>query len=71
MHPARCPGVSVTITNMDTGSQRVVVTNESGVFRAPLLQLGRYTVSAERMGFEVRTGRHHLVAGQTSVCPSR
>jgi len=45
------PGVTVTITNTETGSQRVVVTNESGVFRAPLLQLGRFTVSAELNGF--------------------
>ncbi len=41
------PGVNVTITNTDTGSQRVVVTNVSGVFRAPLLQLGMFTVMAE------------------------
>ncbi|MEO6223840.1 MAG: TonB-dependent receptor [Vicinamibacterales bacterium] len=45
------PGVTVTITNTDTGSQRVVVTNESGVFRAPLLQLGKFTVMAELSGF--------------------
>ena len=45
------PGVTITVTNTDTGSQRVVVTNESGVFRAPLLQLGRFTVTAELAGF--------------------
>src|SRR4029077_12586424 len=34
------PGVTVTITHLDTGTQRVVVTNETGTFRAPLLPLG-------------------------------
>jgi hypothetical protein len=62
------PGVTVTITNTDTGTQRVVVTNESGVFRAPLLQLGRFTVLAELSGFSrfEQTGIG-LVAGQTVV----
>jgi hypothetical protein len=30
------PGVSVTVTNIDTGDTRSVVTNESGLYRAPL-----------------------------------
>ncbi|MDA1306829.1 MAG: TonB-dependent receptor [Acidobacteria bacterium] len=62
------PGVTVTVTNTDTGTSRVVVTNESGVFRAPLLQLGRFTVKAELSGFSTyeQTGIG-LVAGQTVV----
>jgi hypothetical protein len=62
------PGVTVTVTNTDTGTQRVVVTNDDGVFRAPLLQLGRFTVSAELSGFSKyeQTGIG-LVAGQTVV----
>lgn len=60
------PGVTVTVTNTDTGSQRVVVTNESGVFRAPLLQLGRFTVSAELQGFsKFEQVGITLAAGQT------
>lgn len=60
------PGVTVTVTNTDTGSQRVVVTNESGVFRAPLLQLGRFTVTAELTGFsKFEQVGITLVAGQT------
>ena len=60
------PGVTVTVTNTDTGSQRVVVTNESGVFRAPLLQLGRFTVSAELNGFsKFEQVGITLAAGQT------
>ncbi len=62
------PGVTVTVLNTDTGTQRVVVTNESGLFRAPLLQLGRFTVTAELSGFSKyeQTGIG-LVAGQSVV----
>src|SRR5687767_460760 len=62
------PGVVVTVTNTDTGDMRSVLTNESGVFRAPLLPLGSYRVVAELQGFR----RHEqtgvtLSAGQVAV----
>ena len=62
------PGVSITVTNIDTGDTRVVVTNESGLFRAPLLQLGTYRVAAELQGFRrfEQTGIT-LSAGRTVV----
>jgi hypothetical protein len=62
------PGVTVTVINTDTGTSRSVVTNESGVFRAPLLPLGTYRVSAELSGFRKfeQTGVS-LAAGQTAV----
>ncbi len=62
------PGVTVTITNTDTGDIRVVVTNESGLYRAPLLSLGSYRVEAELQGFKKfeQTGVT-LRAGQTAV----
>ncbi len=62
------PGVSVTLTNTDTGSSRTVVTNENGFYRAPLLPLGAYRVSAELAGFKTsqRTGIS-LSAGQAAV----
>src|SRR5688572_12323786 len=58
------PGVSVTLRNIDTGAERVVVTNNDGVFRAPLLPLGVFKLSAslqgfkayEQTGIEVRAG---------------
>lgn len=60
------PGVTVTVLNTDTGGVRVVITNEQGVYRAPLLPLGAYTVSAELEGFRKyeQTGLS-LRAGQT------
>ena len=46
------PGVTVTITNVDTGAERSVTTNEKGLYRAPLLPLGKYRVVAELQGFK-------------------
>ncbi len=65
---ALLPGVTVTVTSLDTGDIRVVVTNERGLYRAPLLPLGTYKVTAELQGFKgyERTGIS-LRAGQTAV----
>jgi len=62
------PGVTVTVTNIDTGAERSLVSNETGLYRAPLLQLGNYRVTAELQGFKkfVQTGVT-LSAGQTAV----
>ncbi len=46
------PGVTITVANLDTGAQRVVTSNESGLYRATLLPLGRYRVTAELSGFK-------------------
>jgi len=46
------PGVTVTITSVDTGAERSVTTNEKGLYRAPLLPLGKYRVVAELQGFK-------------------
>ena len=62
------PGVSVTVTNVDTGDTRVVVSNEAGVYRARLLPLGRYRVSAELQGFrKFEQQGLTLSAGQSAV----
>jgi hypothetical protein len=62
------PGVTVTIANLDTGAQRVVVSDALGQFRAVLLPLGTYRVKAELTGFKTveRTGLS-LSAGQTAL----
>jgi hypothetical protein len=62
------PGVTVTVTNLDTGDTRVVVTNENGLYRAPLLPLGTYRVNAQLQGFRrfEQTGVT-LSAGRTAV----
>ncbi|HEV8658992.1 MAG TPA: carboxypeptidase regulatory-like domain-containing protein, partial [Thermoanaerobaculia bacterium] len=48
---AALPGVTVTIRNVDTGLERLVVTGPNGFFNAPFLQIGRYNVQAELAGF--------------------
>jgi Carboxypeptidase regulatory-like domain len=45
---------SVTITHVQTGQLRQGQTNEEGLFRAPFLPIGEYTVSAESLGFKKR-----------------
>jgi outer membrane receptor protein involved in Fe transport len=62
------PGVVVAVTNIDTGDMRSVITNETGVYRAPLLPLGAYRVTAELPGFKKhdQTGIS-LSAGQVAV----
>src|SRR5262249_44370291 len=62
------PGVTVTLTNVDTGIDRVVMTNEKGLYRAPLLPLGTYKVAAELPGFKrfEKTGVT-LSVGETAV----
>ena len=49
------PGVTVVIRNMDTGGERTVVTNESGLYNAPFIQIGRYTVTASLTSFGTLT----------------
>jgi hypothetical protein len=65
---ALLPGVTITVTNTDTGEVRVAITNESGLYRAPLLSLGTYKLNVELQGFKTfeQTGIT-LRAGQTAV----
>lgn len=45
------PGAMVTITHVDTGTDRAIVTNEQGTYSAPFLQIGRYRIKVELSGF--------------------
>lgn len=45
------PGVTVTITKMDTNATRVVVTDAQGFYSAPGLEPGQYTILSELSGF--------------------
>src|SRR5687767_7507099 len=45
------PGVTVTVRNLDTGLERVLVTDANGFFNAPFHPVGRYFVSADLAGF--------------------
>ncbi len=62
------PGVTVTVTNTETGAQRTVVTNQDGLFRAQVLPLGTYKVVAELQGFKkYEESGIKLSVGQTAV----
>jgi Carboxypeptidase regulatory-like domain len=65
---AAVPNASVTIRNIDTGTERQITSDESGVYRAPLLPLGNYRVTVEAPNFKrlVREGIT-LTTGQTAT----
>jgi outer membrane receptor protein involved in Fe transport len=46
------PGVTVVVTHQPTGVSREIVTDAQGLFRAPLLPVGPYTVKADLSGFK-------------------
>jgi len=50
---AMLPGVTVTITNQDTGIARTTVSSSAGIYRVAALENGTYTVRAELPGFQV------------------
>ena len=60
------PGAAVTITLVEQGLVRNVVTNSSGIYDAKFLPVGPYTVSVEHSGFkrQVKTDLI-LTVGQT------
>jgi hypothetical protein len=55
---AAAPGVTIRITNTGTGAIRQEVTDDTGLYRANLLDVGTYTLDAEKPGFKkvVRNG---------------
>src|SRR5215831_8020293 len=52
------PGVEITVTNQQTQQTRTTITNELGLYNAPLLQPGEYDVKVSLPGFksELRRG---------------
>ncbi len=59
------PGATVTLIQTETGFERVVVTDDSGRFRARLLPVGPYEVTAEQDGFKKSTNVVRLTIGAT------
>jgi len=48
----RLAGATVTLRNAETNAERVLTTNESGVYVATLLRVGTYDVNARAVGFQ-------------------
>ncbi len=58
-------GATVTITNSERQQvARTVTTNGEGVFTAPLLETGRYSVAVQAQGFTISTAETEVHAGQ-------
>ncbi len=62
----------ITATNIETGANRTITTDKSGVYRFPLLPLGRYRITAEAASFKkfIREGII-LTTGQTATIDIR
>ncbi|HTV56101.1 MAG TPA: carboxypeptidase-like regulatory domain-containing protein [Terriglobia bacterium] len=65
---AAIPGASVTIWSKETGSTRVVKTDERGQFAIPQLKPGLYTVRVEAAGFQPQVNQSVFAGlGQTQT----
>jgi hypothetical protein len=49
---AAVPNASITVRNVETGTERKVVSDENGIYRVPLLPLGTYRVTVEAANFK-------------------
>src|SRR5262249_32457944 len=49
---ALIPGASISVTNVNTQVTYDTITNEQGLYQAPLLPIGTYTVTANMPGFQ-------------------
>jgi hypothetical protein len=62
------PGVTVTVTNVDTGVAKVFTTNDAGLYDTDSIVTGNYTVTFTRDGFQKMVrGPITLVVGFTTV----
>jgi hypothetical protein len=60
------PSASVTVTNTDTGADRTLTVNGDGLYTAPFLQPGHYTVVVSAEGFaKSQQNNLTLTVGQT------
>ena len=57
---ATVSGAAIAIKNLETGTERAVVTDEAGRFNAPALPVGHYEITAAKAGFQ--TDRRRAVA---------
>src|SRR5215510_7708024 len=49
---ALIPGASISVTNVNTQVTYDTITNEQGLYQAPLLPIGTYTITANMPGFQ-------------------
>src|ERR1043166_2868587 len=62
---ARVPGATITVTNVETNRQRLLVSSGDGVYTAPSLAPGNYRVDVKVAGFKpVRREGIRLATGE-------
>ncbi|MBI4445322.1 MAG: TonB-dependent receptor [Acidobacteria bacterium] len=61
------PGVTIALTNVETGQSRTVLTDDSGNYKAVALAVGRYELKAEMTGFKTVVRHIGLAVGQEAV----
>src|ERR1051326_1086162 len=60
------PGVTVVLTNSNTGVQRTTTTNASGTYRFDFAEVGNYTLKASAAGFsDLEVAGLVITVGQT------
>jgi hypothetical protein len=64
---AAVPGASVNATNIDTGVQQQVATNDQGFYSFPGLPVGRYNIAIEKAGFKPYTRSGITINTNSSV----
>src|SRR5439155_22188152 len=52
---ALVPGAAITAQNLETGTSRSTLTNETGAYRLAALPVGRYDLRVELAGFKATT----------------
>jgi hypothetical protein len=55
------PGASVAVQNQGTGTARKFTSNGEGLFVAPVLPVGRYSITASAAGFKSRTLENYVL----------
>jgi hypothetical protein len=68
LNGAAVPTATVSAINTDTGAHWTTTSNESGIYRFPILSPGKYSLVVEHPGFK-RFERHGIIlsAGQTAT----
>ena len=61
------PGMTVTLTHVETNQVRTATTNENGYYFFPLTNPGRYQVMAEKVGFKRSTQEILVETGKRST----
>jgi carboxypeptidase family protein len=65
---AAVPAATVTVTSLETGAARTVMTDQAGNYRVLALLVGRYEIKAEKTGFKAGVQKGiTLVVGQEAV----